>query len=88
MLAFLRLVVFGFLILSVIYLVVSLWSRATRRRKLEQEWEASDRPGDKETYVSEGMAQYEQSLRRKLILLIYVVPVVAIAAIIYVTNFM
>jgi hypothetical protein len=27
-------------------------------------------------------------LRRKLILLIYVVPVVAIAAIIYVTNFM
>ncbi|HKL06543.1 MAG TPA: hypothetical protein VJ929_12090 [Roseovarius sp.] len=88
MLAFLRLVVFGFLILSVIYVVVSLWSRATRRSKLEQEWEASGRPGDKETYLTEGMAQYDRSLRRKLILLIYVVPVVAVSAIIYVTNFM
>lgn len=88
MLAFLRLVVFGFLILSVIYLVVSLWSRATRRSKLEQEWQASGRPGDKDTYITQGMAQYERSLRRKLILLIYIVPVVAIAAIIYVTNFM
>ena len=88
MLAFLRLVVFGFLILSVIYIVVSFWSRATRRRKLEREWEVTGRPGDKETYMTEGMEQYDRSLRRKLIVLIYVVPVVAIAAIIYVTNFM
>lgn len=88
MLAFLRLVVFGFLILSVIYVVVSFWSRATRRRKLEREWEATGRPGDKETYLTEGMAQYDRSFRRKLIVLIYVVPVVVVAAIIYVTNFM
>jgi hypothetical protein len=88
MLAFLRLVVFGFLILSVIYVAVSFWSRAVRRRKLEQEWNDTGRPGDKETYITQGMAQYHRSLRRKLILLIYVVPVLGIALIIYVTNFM
>ena len=88
MAAFLRLVIFGFVILTVIYLVVSVWSRSTRRQKLEREWEASGQPGDRETYVGEGMAQYEKSLRRKLIVLIYVVPVVAVATIIYVTNFM
>jgi len=88
MVAFLRLVVFGFLILSVIYVIVSFWSRSVRRRKLEQEWNDSGRPGDKETYVTEGMAQYDRSLRRKLIMLIYVVPVVVIGTIIYVTNFM
>ena len=88
MVAFLRLVVFGFLILSVIYVIVSFWSRSVRHRKLEQEWNDSGRPGDKETYVTEGMAQYDRSLRRKLILLIYVVPVVVVGTIIYVTNFM
>jgi len=88
MVAFLRLVVFGFLILSVIYVIVSFWSRSVRRRKLEQEWNDSGRPGDKETYVTEGMAQYDRSLRRKLIMLIYVVPVVVVGTIIYVTNFM
>jgi Ca2+/Na+ antiporter len=88
MVAFLRLLVFGFLILSVIYVVVSFWSRSVRRRKLEQEWNDSGRPGDKETYMTEGMAQYDRSLRRKLILLIYVVPVVVVGTIIYVTNFM
>lgn len=88
MMAFLRLVVFGFLILSVIYVIVSFWSRAVRRRKLENDWIETGRPGDKETYIETGMAQYGQSLRRKLILLIYVVPVVVIGTIIYVTNFM
>jgi len=88
MAAFLRLVVFGFLILSVIYVIVSFWSRAVRRRKLEQEWNDTGHPGDKETYMTEGMEQYDRSLRRKLILLIYVVPVVVVGTIIYVTNFM
>ena len=88
MMAFLRLVVFGFLILSVIYVIVSFWSRAVRRRKLEREWNDTGRPGDKATYMTEGMAQYDRSLRRKLIALIYVVPVVVIGVIIYVTNFM
>ena len=35
--SFVRLVVFGFLALSVIYLCVSLYSRSIRREKLEEE---------------------------------------------------
>jgi Ca2+/Na+ antiporter len=88
MAAFLRLVVFGFLTLTVIYVIVLVWSRATQRRKLEKDWTDNGQPGDKDTYIETGMAQYEHSLRRKLILLIYVVPVVVVGTIIYVTNFM
>ena len=44
--------------------------------------------GDRETYVSEGMKDYESSLRRKLILGVYIVPLLIVATIIYVTNFM
>ncbi|RKT27788.1 hypothetical protein BXY70_3138 [Roseovarius halotolerans] len=88
MLAFVRLVVFGFIALTVIYVAISLWSRAVRRGKLEREWEETGRPGDKDTYIETGMTDYEHSLRRRLILLVYVIPVTVIAVIIYVTNFM
>jgi len=34
------------------------------------------------------MRDYERSLRHKLILLVYIVPVMAIGTIIYVTNYL
>ena len=88
MAAFARLVFFGFLFLTAIYVVISIWSRSVRREKLEREWHEQGRPGDKDAYIKAGMTDYENSLRRKLILLVYVIPTVAVAVIIYVTNFM
>lgn len=88
MAAFARLVIFGFLFLTAIYVVISIWSRSVRRGKLEREWDEQGRPGDKDAYISAGMTDYEHSLRRKLILLVYVIPTIAVSVIIYVTNFM
>ena len=36
---FIRLVIFGFVGLSVIYVLLSIYSRSIRREKLENEWE-------------------------------------------------
>ena len=85
-----RLVVFGFLILSVVYLAISFYSRSVRREKLEKRW-AEDHPGDMEsaerdTYIEEGMLAYHTGLRRKLIWLVYIIPTIAIAVILYFTN--
>ena len=88
MLALLRLVVFGFIILTVIYVSVALYSRSVRRRKLLTEWQDTGRPGDKDAYIEAGMAQYQRSLRRRLIWLVYIVPTGMIALIIYMMNFM
>ncbi|SHL23980.1 hypothetical protein SAMN05444414_108109 [Roseovarius marisflavi] len=88
MLALLRLVIFGFIILTVIYVSISLYSRSVRRRKLLKDWQDTGRPGDKDAYIETGMAQYQHSLRRRLIWLVYIVPITMIAAIIYFTNFM
>lgn len=87
MLALARLVVIGFVVLSVLYVVLSLWSRSVRRRKLLRQWEKAGRPGDRERFVEEGLAEYDDSIRRKLILGVYVVPVCIVVAIIYFTNF-
>ncbi|WP_293450844.1 hypothetical protein [Planktotalea sp.] len=88
MLALLRLLVFGFLALSVVYVCLSLYSRSVRRDKLEAEWDEEIKTGDREEFVQEGLTDYDGSLRRKLILGVYVIPIGLISFIIYATNFM
>lgn len=87
MLALTRLIVFGFIILSVIYIGLSFYSRRVRRRKLSEWWEEEGRPGDLETYTENGLKEYDGSLRRKLILGVYVIPITVVTTIIYFTNF-
>jgi Ca2+/Na+ antiporter len=82
-----RLVVIGFLVLSVVYICLSLYSRAVRRDKLEKEWDEEIQQGDRETFVEAGLREYDSSLRRKLILGVYIVPMLVISLIIYFTNF-
>lgn len=87
MLALGRLMVFGFVILTVIYFCLSLYSRAVRRGKLRAEWHEGPQDLDKDTFVDQGLDDYDGSLRRKLILGVYVVPVIVVGVIIYLTNF-
>jgi Ca2+/Na+ antiporter len=82
-----RLLVIGFLVLSVVYICLSLYSRAVRRDKLEKEWDEEIQQGDRETFVEEGLRDYDGSLRRKLIWGVYIVPLTIISVIIYLTNF-
>lgn len=87
MFALARLVVVGFLVLTVIFVSVSLYSRAVRRGKLRRKWDEKIRSGDRDEYVRRGLQIYDRSLRRKLIWGVYVVPVVTIAVVIYLVNF-
>jgi Ca2+/Na+ antiporter len=87
MLALGRLLVVGFLVLSVVYICLSLYSRAVRRDKLEREWDEEIQQGDREEFVKAGLRDYDGSLRRKLILGVYIVPLTVISVIIYLTNF-
>ena len=87
MAALARLVVIGFVVLTIIYFCLSLYSRSVRKGKLEEWYEEAGRPGDREAYIDAGLKEYEGALRRKLIWGVYVVPVSIIAIIIYFTNF-
>ncbi|MEO0389561.1 MAG: hypothetical protein AAF218_01335 [Pseudomonadota bacterium] len=82
-----RLVIMLFVVLSIVYICVSLYSRAVRRGKLTREWEDDQPPMTREAYLRKGMAEYDASLRPKLILGVYVVPTLVIGLIIYLTNF-
>lgn len=74
--------------LTVVYVCLSLYSRSIRKEKLEKEWDEVVRTGDRDDFVRAGLREYRGSLRRKLILGVYIVPLIAFAVIFYVVNFM
>lgn len=82
-----KLLIIAFLVLTVVYVSLSLYSRAVRRAKLESWYEDEGRPGDRETYIETGLQDYDRSLRRKLILGVYILPLMLMVTIIYLTNF-
>ena len=91
MIGILRILVFAFIALSVVYFLVSIYSRSVRREKLEKAWDTDPaREGAakdaRDAYIKDGMAVYEHGLRKKLIWLVYILPAVAVAIIIYVVN--
>ncbi len=85
-----RLIGLGFIGLSVIYFAISIFSRSIRREKLEKEWDANPPEGGdaaaRDTYIDEGMVEYEGGFRKKLIVLVYVIPPIFVAVILYLTN--
>ncbi|MGB8815580.1 MAG: hypothetical protein WCC57_20575 [Paracoccaceae bacterium] len=87
MIAIIRLVVFGFLGLSVVYVLVSIYSRSIRREKLEKRFDAGGVEGDRDTYIREGMAAYEHGLRKRLIWLVYIIPTVVVGVTVYLVNY-
>ncbi|MEM9432459.1 MAG: hypothetical protein AAGA12_00950 [Pseudomonadota bacterium] len=84
----LRLGFFAFLVMLLVYFVLSIWSRSVRRQKLGEEWDESGRQGDRDAFIAEGLTEYDGSLRRKLIFGVFVVPYAVIAILVYVMNFM
>lgn len=86
---FVRLVVFGFVGLSIIYLSISFYSRSVRKERLENEFDEANPDGEAEardTFVEEGLKAYNNSFRPKLIGLVFVIPPVVVSAIAYTMN--
>lgn len=85
-----RLIVLGFIGLSVLYFLISIYSRSIRREKLEKSWDENPPNGGdmaaRDVYINDGMAEYESGFRKKLIVLVYVIPPLFIAVILYLTN--
>lgn len=86
---FVRLFFLMFVVLSIVYWLVSVYSRSVRTEKLEKRWDAEKPAGvDRDAYVRAGLMKYDSSLRKRLILLIYVLPYIFVFGAIYVTNYM
>ena len=85
MIALGRLIVIGAVLLTAVYLSLWFYARAVRRDRLRAEWEAHGQ-GDAEAYIRRGLADYEVSLRRRLLVLVYLVPLGLMVTIVAITN--
>lgn len=88
MAALARLLILVFVVQTIVYVSIALYSRSRARARLNEEWEEEGHTGDKDLFIQEGLEAYEGSLRRKLLLGIYIIPFLIIAFLVYVANFM
>ena len=81
-----RLILMALVFLGVIYFLVSIYSRSVRRERLEKRHDAGGVEGDRDAYITDGMQRYEQGLRKRLIWLVIILPLTAMAATVYFVN--
>lgn len=86
-LGWIRLGILGLVLLTGVYLLVSVYSKSVRREKLEKRFDAGGVAGDRDAYIEAGMVQYRNGLRRRLILLVYVIPIVTTVVTVYFVNY-
>jgi hypothetical protein len=82
----LQLLIGGFIGLTVLYGLLSVYARSVHREALENRFDAGGEAGLREDFVRQGMVVYDHSLRKRALRLVYVVPVVLVVAIAYVVN--
>ena len=84
-----------FVVLTVVYLGLSIYKRWEERRRLTAEFAAQTAEGSaprsvvdesQEAFVRHGMQEYERSLRKKLLLGVYLVPVSLLALLVLVAQ--
>jgi hypothetical protein len=86
-LGLLRLSLFLFVVQTILYVLISIYSRSVRREKLEKEFDAGGIEGHRDAFIEAGMQAYQHGLRRRLIWLVYIIPAVVIPALVYFVNF-
>ena len=87
MLGAIRIIVIVLVVLTVVYVCLSLYIRSLRQKKLQMEWEQQHKVDDCEHYVRSELDKGESAIRRKLLFFVYFIPLCVIIAFIYFTNF-
>lgn len=78
-----------FAILTVIYVLLSRYSRWDQRRKLEDEYDSDEtQETSREQFVADGLARYDRSLRKRLLFGVYLVPLAVVAALLMIATHM
>ena len=83
MIGWIRNMVIVFFILSIVYVALTFISRLRQKDRLKAEFKDSGTELSKEEYLDSGMEKYNRSLRAKLILSVYLIPLAAFGLLIF-----
>lgn len=82
----LRMIILWLVALPLVHWIVALWARSVRREALERDFDDGGEPGTREEFIAAGMAAYEHSLRKKILVLVYILPILAVVMIAWAVN--
>lgn len=75
-----------FVVLTAIYIALSIFKRWEERRRLGADYDSRQAAGEvdepRALYVQRGMDAYNRSLRRKLLLGVYLIPLITVAVLV------
>lgn len=83
MILWIRNLVVLFALLSVAFVCLSMYYRSKAKDRLRSQYAASDRSVDEKEFMAEGMKQYEASLQPKLLILVYLIPALILALLMF-----
>ncbi|OYW62505.1 MAG: hypothetical protein B7Z10_07050 [Rhodobacterales bacterium 32-66-7] len=91
MIGFTRVILFWAVAGTIAYFVLRIYGRSLRREALEKSWDANPPPGadavTRAAFIEKGMADYEGSLRNRLLVIVVVLPFIVIAVLLYLMNY-
>jgi hypothetical protein len=75
-------------VLSAIYIGLSWYMRWDRTRRLENDFASGEGGGlTREDYIAKGLADYDRSWERKLLLGVFILPILVALALAIVANY-
>lgn len=72
--------------LTIVYICLFFYFRSGAKMKLEEDWVMAGRPGDRDDWVGDRLAPRVRIIRRWLVGLVYVLPLVGLSVYVYLTN--
>jgi len=87
MIIWVRNIVFIVLILSVIYILLSTSGRLRQRKRLNSQYNASKSDTNKDEFITNGMVKYDRSMRPKLFLFVFIIPIIIIGTLIFLAQY-
>jgi len=83
MIGWVRNIVIILVLLTIIYVMLSIASRFKQRQKLKTEYKTANTDAPQDEYIATGMTKYEKSLKPKLFIGVYLIPIMIISVLIY-----
>ena len=69
----LRMIILWLVVLPLVHWVVARYYRSLRREALERDFDDGGEAGTREAFIAEGMAAYQKSLGRKILVLVFII---------------
>lgn len=86
---FVRIALLWLVAVAATHWILRIYLRSLKREALENAWDRGEAGAGqtRDAYVEAGMADYDRSLLFKLLMIVYVLPLIVIGVIIYFVNF-